>query len=315
MHGPPARPSLGGIAFSVFGVGSGRHCERQCLGRGLARAVIGRGIVGGLVAAVVLRLRGRLQTRRLRYQDGWEFVAEITGQTIHVRVRRLRWLQRARDTRAGLAGQTRRPCPRKIGPVGVPIRILRTLHRLRRVLDGDGLPVRHLDQLVVEPVRRIRLVHQLLFRAPPLTGTLLEQSHGIPVAVAQVHQPRLLHRRGDGDGRGMIGQAPFDCRPRDDFGVQCLFNGQHFLVVAGRQRRGTVGVRRPAWFRAGSGPYEAHQSWNRGEQGDGRAQHHRDDDHGPSHAVTRPFPTRNGSCVPCRRQLMPDRRLPITRRD
>ena len=29
----------------------------------------------------------------------------------------------------------------------------------------------------------------------------------------------------------------------------------------------------------------------------------------------RPFPTRGGSCVPCRRQLMPDRRLPITRRD
>ncbi|MPM19883.1 hypothetical protein SDC9_66310 [bioreactor metagenome] len=135
--------------------------------------------------------------------------------------------------------------------LAVGLRVARLLHGLRHRGDVGRLPAVDLDQCRVERIGGVVRVEDLRLGPPALGGALLEQADGVPVAVVQIADPRLLvgRRHGDrpGPGRQPLRHGPTD----DDPGVVGLLQVQHGRVAggveaaAGLERRGLDVLVRP----------------------------------------------------------------------
>src|SRR5918993_2135450 len=113
------------------------------------------------------------------------------------------------------------------------------LHGLGDVGEPSGLPPRHRHQPVVELAGGVDRVLHLGLGAPPLGATLLEEAEGVPVAVVEIAQSRLLLGGRQGDDDGAVGQAAVTPDLSDDRGVPHLLLGHG--DPGARQGAGTVG--------------------------------------------------------------------------
>ncbi|TFV91604.1 hypothetical protein E4P40_05445 [Blastococcus sp. CT_GayMR20] len=97
---------------------------------------------------------------------------------------------------------------------------------MRDLGETTRLPVRDLHQAVVELARRVDRVPHLRLTAPALRRTLLEEAEGVPVAVVEVAQPRLLLGGGERDHDGPLRQSALLGDAGDGPRVRQLFLGQ-----------------------------------------------------------------------------------------
>src|SRR5699024_7181208 len=74
---------------------------------------------------------------------------------------------------------------------------------------------------------------ELLDAAPALARALLEEAHGVAVAVGEIAQLRLLDRRGDGDAAGPCGQVTPHPERDDGAGVVHLVGREAHVLAEG----------------------------------------------------------------------------------
>src|SRR5665213_4568286 len=95
-------------------------------------------------------------------------------------------------TAGELSQRQSRQCGAKCGAEWLPRRVgvgeCAALHGLRGRCHGETFPVPHLDQRVEELAARVDRVEDLLFGAPPLARSLLEQTDRVGVPVVKVLQ-------------------------------------------------------------------------------------------------------------------------------
>jgi hypothetical protein len=126
----------------------------------------------------------------------------------------------------GVAGQRGRENPRVGLVVGVRLGEAGALHQLCRLGDPHRVVPVHPRQLVVEGIRGVVGVEDLLRLAPPLRGALLEDPERVPVTGLDVVELRLLERRRQRDRR-RPGRHPALHRDRaDQRGVLGLLDAQ-----------------------------------------------------------------------------------------
>src|SRR4051794_9729853 len=88
------------------------------------------------------------------------------------------------------------------------------------------LPVRYLDEVVVELPGGIDRILDLRLCSPAGRRALLEQPERVPVAVVEVAQPRLLLGGRQRDHDGALGQPPVASHLGDRRGVRDLLGGE-----------------------------------------------------------------------------------------
>ncbi len=171
-------------------------------------------------------------------------------------------LEGAHHSAVGLPGQHRRGHPGLGLVLGVRLTGRRPLHLLRGLRDVHRPVALDLLQGVVELVRRVLGVEDLLGRAPALRRPLLEQPERVAVAELHVAHLRLLHGGRDRDGRGPRRHPALHRDGGDGGGVARL---------VGRPRERRAGCRDEALLARHQGAQVAHAE--QGRRAAGREHH------------------------------------------